>query len=202
MAWVNRTDSSDAYYASQFKHVFGSSLENMWERWIRFEHEWQAHNLETVAHFPLTPARVVGKRGLGSVSRGFIDPKTGRLVVAVNYPGDFAHVAAIDLKTGEMETIHEVRTPALYYVCSLAFDANARRLFFTTNNGNTGVTSMRWISKTRKATRLITDCRIGDLVYSAADSVLWGVQHHNGISTLVRIASRTTPGSAFCRSWT
>jgi hypothetical protein len=134
MQWVNRTDSSDAYYASQFKRVYGTSLEDMWGRWITFEEEWQQHNLETVSQFPLTPARG-GKRALGSISRSFIDPKTGKLLVAVNYPGDFAHVAAIDLKTGAMETIHEVRTPALYYVCSLAFDPHARRLFYTTNNG-------------------------------------------------------------------
>src|SRR6186713_201839 len=76
MAWVNRTDDSEAYYASQFHHVFEVSLEDMWERWIRFEHEWQTKNLETVSQYALTPARVVGRRGLGSISRGFIDPKT------------------------------------------------------------------------------------------------------------------------------
>jgi hypothetical protein len=108
--------------------------------------------------------------------------------VAVNYPGDFAHVAAIDLKTGEMETIHEVRTPALYYVCSLAFDSKARRLFFTTNNGKHWRDLNVIDVETKKASRLITDCRIGDLAFSASDSMLWGVQHHNGISTLVRIA--------------
>lgn len=188
MAWVNRTDSSDAYYASQFKHVFGASLEDTWEKWIAFEHGWQQKNLESVAQYPLTPMRVVGKRGLGSVSRGFIDPKTGRLLVAVNYPGDFAHVAAIDLHSGEMETIHEVRTPALYYVCSLAFDPGARRLFYTTNNGKHWRDLNAIDLETRKATRLITDCRIGDLAFSPADSALWGVQHHNGFSTLVRVA--------------
>ncbi len=189
MAWVNRTDSSDAYYASQFHRVFGVSLEDMWERWIEFEHEWQARNLETVAQYPLTHARVVGTRGLGSVSRGFVDPKTGRLLVAVNYPGAFAHVASVDLTTGEMESLHEVKTPALYYVCSLAFDPNQRRLFYTTNNGKHWRDLNAIDLETRKSTRLISDCRIGDLAYSAADSALWGVQHHNGFSTLVRIAS-------------
>ncbi|HEX6790698.1 MAG TPA: hypothetical protein VF247_05245 [Candidatus Krumholzibacteria bacterium] len=188
MTWVNRTDSSDAYYASQFRRVFGRSLDDEWERWIGFEHDWQEQNLATVAEYPLTPARVVSKQGLGSVSRGFVDGNTGKLLVAVNYPGEYAHVAAIDMKTGDMENVHEVKTPALYYVTSLAFDEAGRRLFYTTNNGKHWRDLNAIDLDTRKATRLITDCRIGDLAFSRADSTLWGVQHHNGISTLVRIS--------------
>jgi hypothetical protein len=36
---------------------------------------------------------------------------------------------------------------------------------------------------------LITNCRVGDLTFCRADSILWGVQHHNGFSTIVRIAA-------------
>lgn len=188
MAWVNRTDSSDAYFASQFKRVFDTSLDDEWERWIDFEHEWQRQNLETIARYPLTPARMINTRALGSVSRGFIDPKTKRLLVAVNYPGSFAHVASIDLANGAMEAIHEVKTPALYYVTSLAFDPGGRVVFYTTNNGKHWRDLNVIDLNTRKASRLITDCRIGDLAFSSADSALWGVQHHSGISTLVRIS--------------
>jgi hypothetical protein len=188
MTWVNRTDSSDAYYASQFRRVFGVGLDDEWERWIDFEHGWQRKNLARVAEYPLTPYRVVLDRGLGSISRGYIDAKTGRLLVAVNYPGAFAHVASIDLATGVMEKIHEVKTPALYYVTSLAFDPQSRRLFYTTNNGKHWRDLNVIDLDTRTDTRLVTDCRVGDLAFSRADSVLWGVQHHNGISTLVRIS--------------
>ena len=188
MEWVIRDDGTKGYFAGQFKRVFGQSLDSEWERWIDFEHNWQKDNLARVAEYPLTKARVIYDRGLGSISRAFVDEKTGRLLVAVNYPGAFAHVAAIDLKSGRMEKIHEVQTPALYYVTSLAFDPAGRQLFYTTNN------SKHWRDlnvidlETNKASRLITDCRIGDLAYSRADSVLWGVQHHNGFSTLVRIS--------------
>lgn len=188
MAWVNRTDDSKAYYASQFQHVFGKSLEEEWERWIAFEHVWQQENLARISEYPLTEARGIGARSLGSVSRGFVDPRSGKLLVAVNYPGDFAHVTSVDLATGEMESIHEVQTPALYYVTSLAFDEADRRLLYTTNNGKHWRDLNAIDLETRKSTRLITDCRIGDLAFSPADSALWGVQHHNGISTLVRIS--------------
>jgi hypothetical protein len=188
MAWVNRTDDSDGYFASQFTRVFGAPLDDEWQRWIAFEHEWQRRNLAAVSEYPLTPLRVVGGRALGSVSRGFVDSKTRRLLVAANYPGSFAQVASIDLRTGEMEEIHEVRTPALYYVTSLAFDEAGRRLFYTTNNGKHWRDLNVIDVDTRRSTRLIADCRVGDLAFSPSDSALWGVQHHNGISTLVRIA--------------
>jgi hypothetical protein len=33
---------------------------------------------------------------------------------------------------------------------------------------------------------LTAESRVGDLVLNPADRSVWGVQHHNGISTLVR----------------
>lgn len=188
IAWVNRTDDSKAYYASQFKRVFGADLDDEWQAWIAFEQEWQNENLAAVRAYPLTPEREVCERALGSVSRGFIDREKNRILVAVNYPGEFAHVAAIDLATGEIEKIHGVQTPALYYVTSLAFDEASRTLYYTTNNGKHWRDLNALDVDRKKSTRLITDCRIGDLAFSAADSVLWGVQHHNGISTLVRVS--------------
>jgi hypothetical protein len=188
MAWVNRTDDSKAYYASQFKRVFGEDIEHVWQQWIDYEHAWQRENLAVIREYPLTEGRVACERALGSVSRAFFDRMKNRLVVAVNYPGEFAHVAGIDLATGKIEKIHEVQTPALYYVASLAFDEDRRTLFFTTNNGKHWRDLNRLDVDTGKSTRLISNCRIGDLAYSGADSTLWGVQHHNGISTIVRVS--------------
>ncbi len=188
LKWVNRTDDSKAYYASQFKRVFGLPIDEAWGQWIEFEHAWQDSNLARVREYPVTKDRIACERALGSISRGYIDEKTGRLLVAVNYPGDFAHVASIDLETGKIEKIHGVQTPALYYVTSLAFDPNTRTLFYTTNNGKHWRDLNSIDVDTKETRRLITDCRIGDLAFSRADSMLWGVQHHHGISTLVRIS--------------
>jgi len=188
LEWVNRDDGTRGYFSARFKQVFGTSLEDEWETWIASEQLWQRMNLDLVREYPTTPERRVGTRGLGSVSRGFVDSKTGRLLVAVNYPGEFAHVAGINLATGEIAKIHDVQTPALYYVTSLAFDESARRLFYTTNNGKHWRDLNTLDADTGEITRLITDCRIGDLAFSRSDSLLWGVQHHNGFSTLVCVA--------------
>lgn len=188
MKWVNRTDDSKAYYASQFKRVYGTSLDEEWGKWIAYEHAWQDSNLATIREYPLTKARVACERPLGSVSRGYIDPVTHHLLVAVDYPADFAHVVSIDLKTGKIEKLCGVQTPALYYVTSLAFDPKGRTLFYTTDNGR-GWRDLNAVNvDTKKSRRLLDNCRVGDLAFSRADSMLWGVQHHAGISTLVRIS--------------
>ena len=36
--WLRRSEDSKAFYASQFKHVFGKSLDAVWADWIAFEH--------------------------------------------------------------------------------------------------------------------------------------------------------------------
>ena len=186
--WVNRDDGSKAYYASEFKTLFGDNIDDEWQRWVEFERTFQDENLARVRAYPVTQHRVACERALGSVSRGYIDEETGKLLVAVNYPGTFAHIAAIDLATGKLEKIHEVQTPALYYVTSLAFDPAQRTLFYTTNNGKHWRDLNAVDVRTRESKRLITNCRIGDLAFCSADSTLWGVQHHNGFSTIVRVS--------------
>lgn len=41
IAWLKRGNDSKAYYASQFEYVFGKPLDDAWNDWIAFEHEWQ-----------------------------------------------------------------------------------------------------------------------------------------------------------------
>ena len=178
--WVNRAPGSSSYYASQFKHVFDKSLDDEWQEWIEWEHEWQRANLDSIRQYPVTAERVACERPLGSASRCFYEPATGKLYTAVNYPGEFSHIASIDVATGRMRKICEVQTPALYYVTSLAYDPGSRTLFFTTNN------SKHWrdLNAVDIATgvqrRLLSNNRTGDLAFNRADGSLWGVQHHNG----------------------
>lgn len=187
IAWVNRDPGSKAYYASQFKHVFDRSLDDVWSEWIEWERGWQSANLDSIRQYPITPERVACERALGSASRGFYDAGSGLFYTAVNYPGEFAHIASIDLDTGKMKKICEVQTPALYYVTSLAHDPESQTLFFTTNNGKHWRDLNSVDIATGKQRRLINNNRTGDLAFNRADKSLWGVQHHNGFSTLVRI---------------
>ena len=66
----------------------------------KFEHEWQEANLDSIRHYPITPCKILSNQPLGSVSRQFYDPRKRVIYAAINYPGEFAHIAKIDIDTG------------------------------------------------------------------------------------------------------
>lgn len=184
--WIARTEGSKAYYASQFKKVYSVSLDDAWSRWIAWEQDWQKTNLQAIRKNPTTPYRVISDRTLGSVSRPFYDPDKRRLYTAVRYPGQIAHIAAIDIDTGELKKICNIKGAALYFVTSLAYDPSTKTLFYTSDNN--GWRDLRAVDvETGKTRTLIKDVRTGDLAFNRADKSIWGVRHYNGISTVVRI---------------
>ena len=187
LQWFNRTDSSSAYFASQFENLYGIPLDEAWSRWIAEEHVWQRANLDSIRKYPLTPERPLVERSLGSVSRAFYDSAAGKVYVAVNYPGAIAHAAGYDLRTGAASDLCDIPSPALYYVASLAYDDSAKSLFYTTHNSNQWRDLSVVDVRTGESKRLIQYCRTGDLAFNKADHSLWGVRHHNGYSSLVRI---------------
>jgi hypothetical protein len=186
--WIERDAGTKASYRAQFKQVFGTDLDSEWNRWLDWEHQWQQANLETVREYPVTEFQELSDRPLGSVSRAYFDPARRQLITAINYPGEFAHITTVDVDTWESKKVVEVPTPALYYVASLAYDPDSGTLFYTTDN------SRQWRDlnsvnlDTGKNQTLLKDIRTGDLAFNRADSSVWGVQHHNGLSTLVRIS--------------
>ena len=54
VAWQSRPGGSKAFYADRFKQVFGKRLDEVWNNWIAFEHEFQKENLASLAQYPLT----------------------------------------------------------------------------------------------------------------------------------------------------
>ncbi len=187
LQWYNRTNDSKRYFSSQFKNVYGVSLDSEWSKWISWERTWQRANLDSIRLSPVTPYRPVYPEALGSVSRAFYDAAKTKLYVGANFPGHMAHIAEIDIQTGTIRTICHVPTPALYYVSSLAYDPSSDRLFFTTHNSSSWRDLNAVDIQTGKVTLLMRQARIGDLVYNPADKSLWGVRHHDGFSTLVRV---------------
>ncbi len=186
LAWVNRSEGSKPYFSSQFRNVYGRSLEDEWSRWIDWEREWQRANLVAIRRHPVTTARPLTDRVLGSVSRAYHDTATGSIIVAVRYPGQEAHIASIDIATGKFTRIKDIVGASGLSVTSLVFDPASRTLFYTTNNAD-------WrhilaLDLTTGQTRvLLRNARIGDLTFNRADRSLWGMRHDNGFSTLVRI---------------
>ncbi len=186
LAWFNRTPESQAYFTSQFRQVYGRSLEEEWSRWIAWEKDWQRANLDSIRQHPITPVRPITDRALGSVSRGYYDPASHELYVAIRYPGQEASLAAIDVATGRTRKISTILGASGFSVTSLAFDPASRTLFYTTNNADWRHL-LALDMKTGHSRRLLTNARIGDLVFDPADRSLWGVRHDNGFSTIVRI---------------
>jgi hypothetical protein len=191
IAWVARTPGSRRYFASQFRHVYGLSLNQAWHHWIAWEHEFQRANLAAIRRYPTTPAHDLSPTALGSVSRAFVDSARRTIYAAVNYPGTVSHIAAIPLDGGPIRKLHEVKGPALYFVSSLAWDPDARLLYYTADNNEWRDLCVLDPATGRSRT-LIKDARIGDLVFDRRDRSLWGVRHFNGLSTIVRLPSPYT----------
>jgi hypothetical protein len=187
LQWFDRTEGSARYFSAQFRAVYGVPLDEEWRRWIEFEQAWQRANVERIRTNPVTVEQPILERPLGSVSRPHYDAANRRILVAVNYPGKPAHIAAIGLEDGRVERLADVYGPALYYVTSLAYDPVGGKLFFTSDNGDAWRDINELDLATGRTRRLLENCRTGDLVLNPADQSLWGVQHHDGRSSIVRI---------------
>ncbi len=186
IAWTRRDEGSKRYYADQFQHVFGVPLQQAWQNWITFEHEFQQRNLAEVRKFPITPEHKLTANALGSVSRMFYEEATGLLYAAVRYPGTIEHVAALNTRDGSARSLTDIKGAMHYRVTSFAYDGGSRTAFYVDNN----LTFRDLVAvnvKTGARRLLIKGARIGEIVFNPADRSLLGVRHVNGLATLVRI---------------
>src|SRR5690606_30648337 len=112
--------------------------------------------------------------------------KAGKVYAGVYFPGEPAHIAAIDLNDGSRKQVTRIMGASLYGVTSLAFDRNTQTLFYTTNNNSWR--NLRMVDvNTGEDRELIHEARLGDLAFNHADRSLWGIRHYLGISSLVRV---------------
>jgi hypothetical protein len=95
--WVKRKDGSKRSYSTQFKHIFDKRLTEGWNDWITFERDWQKKNIESLKESPITQTNPLTEKTLGSVSYPYYDQKRNKIYVAINYPGQVPHLAAIHL---------------------------------------------------------------------------------------------------------
>ena len=73
--WIGRREGSRAYYARQFRHVFGTTIEDAWARWIADEAAFQHEEPRGDPEVPVTPHQDLTSRALGSVSRAYYDDR-------------------------------------------------------------------------------------------------------------------------------
>ncbi len=185
--WLRRDEDSERYYSKQFARVFDKPLEDAWNDWIAFEHDFQDANLEAIREYPLTELTSLTQKTLGSISRSYVDEGRGELIGAFRYPGVVAHVGKLSLKTGEVEHVTDIKGPMTYRVTSSAFDSASRTFFYTADN--LAYRDLMSVNvDTGDERMLIKDARIGDIVFNEVDKSLWGLRHLNGYVSLVRIA--------------
>ncbi|HEY6842562.1 MAG TPA: hypothetical protein VI391_00205, partial [Thermoanaerobaculia bacterium] len=185
--WLDRAPGSRRYFSAQFEKVFRSPLDVEWKRWIDWEHDWQHANLKKIRAYPVTRETPIMRETLGSISRSFYDPDRKLLYVAIDRPAEPAQIVSIDTN-GNIKPLADVTGPALYFVTSLAYDPSARKIFYTTNNSRGWRDLNELDLQSGRHRMLLKNCRIGDLVVNRADHAIWGIQHHNGHSILVRLA--------------
>ena len=184
--WFAREEGSKAYYTKDFERLFGQELDEAWADWVAWETEFQESNLASIRTYPLTPARDISGRSLGSVSRAALDEERDRIYVASHYPGTVSHIGSISLADGSMHRIIEVKDPVLFTVTSLAWDPKRRKIFYTTDNRE--YRDIREVDPdTGESRTLLKDARIGDLAFDRSTGDLWGIRHFNAIASLVRI---------------
>lgn len=184
--WLSRSEDSERYYSKQFLKVFAKPLDQVWQDWIDWEHEFQKENLAAIREQSLTTTEALTNRALGSISRSYFDADRNALIGAFRYPGVVAHVGILSLDDGQIEKVTDIKGPMKYRVASTAWDPDARTLFFAADN-NEYRDLMAVNVDTGKEEMLIRDGRIGDIVVNPADKSLWGLRHLNGYVSLVRI---------------
>ena len=184
--WLRRDEGSAAYYARHFRQVFGKPLNEAWDDWIAWERTFQRNNLAAVDALPITPVEPLTEKGLGSVSRAFVNPRNGDLIGAFKYPGVIPHVGALSPETGEVRRFTDIKGSMLYRVTSLAYDPDANKAWYTTDNYAYRDVMEIDVDTGRKR-MILRDKRIGDLAFNPEDRSLWGLRHLNGLVSLVRI---------------
>jgi hypothetical protein len=184
--WISRREHTRRYFGSRFAEVYGMPLADAWKLWIADERRWQQKNLEAIRKYPITKPEHIGTEALGGVSRAYYDAQDKVMYAAMRRPAEMANIAAIDLGTGAVRHLKEIKGPGLYFVTSLAFDPAKRELFYTTDNNNWRDLCSYDVA-TRRSKLLIRDARIGDLAFDRADGSLWAIRHNNGLTSIVSI---------------
>ena len=189
VAWYRRDPGSERYWADQFKDVFGVPVDQAWQEWIRFEHEFQRKNLARVREFPITPSRRLVGSAMGSVSRMYYDEATGMLYGGFRYSGVSDYVGALDTRDGSVRRLADIERAILYRATSFAYDATNGTAFFTNNNrGDLAHRDLMALDvRTGEVRTLMKRGRVGEIVVNPVDHSLIGVRHYNGFATLVRI---------------
>ena len=121
--WGARGDGSKAYYASQFQHVFGTSLEKAWQDWIEWEKGFQQKNLDAIRQYPVDAVHGPLDAGRSARCRAPTTTRSaGCSTPASTTPASCPTSARSRRTTGAVHRLTDIKGPRIYTVTSLAFD--------------------------------------------------------------------------------
>ena len=184
IAFYNRTPESHAFFARQFKEVYGRHLRDVWDEWRAYEVEHQSGNLSTIAQYPTTKLTPLLHTPVGSASPMVFDDSLMVAYAAVNYPGKFAHIERIDLRTGKCKNLHTIDGPMLYQTAYLTLDRKRQRLIWTDRNGSWR--GLRTLSLKDGKSQHKKYQRISNIAYDNRHDCLYGLLSHEGVTNIVR----------------
>ena len=93
----------------------------------------------------------------------------------------------MDLATGKLTKLHEIKGMMLYKVTSLAFDPDARTAYYTEDNYAFRDLIAVNVDTGKQAHAAQATRASATSSFNPADKSIWGIRHQNGLATLVRI---------------
>ena len=95
--------------------MFGIPLEQAWQDWIAFEHEFQRRNLAEVRKFPITPHRNLAASAIGfGVAHVLRRGDAALIYGGFRYPGVVEHVGALNTRDGSVRRLADIKRAMLY----------------------------------------------------------------------------------------
>ena len=200
--WFTLGEGDKPRYLDQFKHIFGIPIEEAWDDWIRFEHDFQGQNLARLQQFPPTRGVPLTKRGLGWVSRLFLDETSNQFIGGFYAKGTLATLGRHGFSAGSkgaaevtqsattghpnLDAVYVLKGPRKFDVTSTAYDPIDQILYFTEDNARFRDIKA-WDLGTDTIRTIGENVRIGELVFNQNDRSLWGVRHSGSKASLVRM---------------
>ena len=126
--WIARRDGSRAYYAAQFRHVFGHRSKRHGRTGSPTSATFSRRTWRRSGSIPITPYRDVTARALGSVSRAYFDSRhRARIYAALQLSRRRRACGAISTTPARSSGSADIKGPLIYTVTSLAWDPDERR---------------------------------------------------------------------------
>ncbi len=188
ISFYNRTEDSSTFYARQFENTFGKGLRDVWKDWLEYEKRHQQENLDKIAEYPLTQTHSISGN-LGAMAPMIVDDSAKVAYVAINYPRDFAQIAAISLdkdgKASKVRRLAYIDSPQTYQTTYLTYDSKGQRLIWTDRNGKMRGLVVLDLRK-NKVVRHLKFQRAYDITYDNVHDCMYALMSNQGICHLIK----------------